>query len=130
MVRGERFFFRLWVVATLFWAALMSVFVPFVFQKAPSPTPKMQEQSLQDERDPKCDQYKNEMKKPHGASLDALWTLGNCEPRQIGDHLTSEPTQSSEPQLVPLILMFAAIPSIIVLLIGAGLAWAIRGLAK
>jgi hypothetical protein len=130
MARGERFFLRLWVVATLFWAALMGTFVPFVFQKAPTPTPKMEGQYLQAERDPKCDQYKKEMKKPHGASLDALWTLGNCEPRQIGDQLTSEPTQSSEPQLVPLILLFAAIPSVIVLLLGVGLAWAIRGLTK
>jgi hypothetical protein len=130
MARGERFFLRLWVVATLFWAVLMGILIPFVFQKASAPTPKMEEQYLQVERDPKCDQYKKEMKKPHGASLDALWTLGNCEPRQIGDQLTSEPTQSSEPQLVPLILLCAAIPSVIVLLLGVGLAWAIRGFAS
>lgn len=108
----------------------MGVFVPFVFQKAPAPTPKMEQQSLQSERDPECDRYKEEMKKPHGPSLEALWDLGNCEPRKIGGQFTRGPAQGSEPQLVPLVLLFAAIPPFIMLLLGAGLAWAIRGLAK
>ena len=69
--RGEKFFFRLWVLCAVLWVLTVSAFIP-VFYK---PTQEIS-QVQQRERDPKCDEYQNG---PPGSAASALWTLGNCD---------------------------------------------------